>query len=305
MNNPYKKYDLKKFLESISPEEIERKNRIQEEENERVYFQFIAAQKLNKCFLCGLPLNEFDKTKFCYHWFLYPFGIKKRDFDNFLHRIVLRYFNLDSYFRWLANYEKPFRNINDLSGDIQSNQVFQYTIKYKSIEWSISASHSDVEGHNDSQFGREPHFHLQMKVNDLIFIKFNDYHLRFSDEDLFNLELIHQNEGRIGIGYHKGQGISVIEAQDNLKILDDKMTLVDDESTATFRTQTFIQAPDGKPIEGELVQKLLEESNKTKIPFRRLLKKYRTDCKITTIISAGDGVPKMKNRKRRGKSGRA
>ena len=305
MSNPYKNIDLKKYLASFTPVEIEEKNRIQDEENAKVYSEFIAALKLNKCFMCGMGLNEFDENEFCFHWFLHPQGIRKRHFDNYLNNNELRFFNLDSYLRWLANTEKPFRNINDLTEEIASNQLFQYTIKYKNIEWSISVGHTDIAGHKNKKIGSAPHYHLQMKVNGLIFIRFNDYHIRFSDEDLFMLELIRQSEGDVGIGHFKGQGISVLETHANLKILDEKMKLVDNESSATFLTQTFIQAPEGESISGELIAELLEESKKTKIPFRHLFKRHRPDYKITTIVNPGEGVPEMKKRKGRGKSKKA
>ena len=101
--NKYKNENLRKFIESIPQEEIERQTRLQDEENRRDYQEFVGALKNeNKCFLCGFQMGKFDETKPCFHWFTYPNGIKKKHFKNYL-KNPLSFFRLDNYFRWLAN----------------------------------------------------------------------------------------------------------------------------------------------------------------------------------------------------------
>jgi hypothetical protein len=301
MGNPYKKYNLKKFMDSISPEEFEKQNLLQERENERVYAQFKKALESNKCFLCGGVLDEFNEDCPCYHWFLYPKGIRKKHFKNYLNNNQVSFFRLDCYLRWMANSEKPIGNINDLYEERAPGQYFQTTIRFKNLEWVFSVGKTDKEGHENSSHGRFPHYHIQMKVDSRLFIKFNDFHIKFTDDDLFVLELAEQAPDTFVLGHDYGQGINILEDSGNLEKLDKIMTVTEDESRASFYTQTFIEAPEGKPISGELVVKVLQESQETEIPARHILKKYRPDCKIKVIIYPSDSVPAMVKRKGRGK----
>ena len=61
-------------------------------------------------------MDEFVESKPCFHWFTYPTGIKKKFFKKYLENPI-GFFQLDSYFRWLANTEKPIGNINDLKDE--------------------------------------------------------------------------------------------------------------------------------------------------------------------------------------------
>src|ERR1017187_5621749 len=171
--NPYRNKDLRKFIESIPKGEIERQNHLQDERNKHVHNEFITALKTNKCFLCGKQMDTFDELKPCFHWFTYPTGIRKKHFEKYLDK-PLCFFQLESYFRWLANTENPIGNINDLKDETSKTSYLEITIKYKNIEWAFSIGHTDKEGHTNSQVGYIPHYHLQMKVDNRIFLKFND-----------------------------------------------------------------------------------------------------------------------------------
>ena len=82
--NPYKDKDLKKFIESIPQEEKDRITRLQNEEDERVYNDFIVGLKEGKCSLCGNKMDSFEENKPCFHWFACPKGIKKKHFKKYL-----------------------------------------------------------------------------------------------------------------------------------------------------------------------------------------------------------------------------
>jgi len=86
--NPYKDKDLRKFIESIPQDEIDRQTRLQDENNKRVYKEFIDGLKEGKCFLCGGLIDSFDESKPCFHWFTYPKGIKKKHFDKYLEKPI-------------------------------------------------------------------------------------------------------------------------------------------------------------------------------------------------------------------------
>lgn len=296
--NPYSKVNLKKFIESIPDAEVKKQMKLQDEENRKVYKEFIDKLKKNKCFLCGENIDVFNESKPCFHWFTYPKGIKKKYFNNFLKKPI-GFFRLDSYFRWLANSEKPIGNINDLKEETSKTSYIETTYKYKDIVWAFSIGHTDKEGHKNSKWGAIPHYHIQMKIQDRIFLKFNDFHIPFSDEDLFNIELLRQAKDQVKLGYYRGHGIGILENEEILPIIDEALTISENEESATFNRQTIIQATEGNTISTEIIVKAIEESNQTKQPVGKILQKYLSDANFTTIISPGEAVPKMTKRSRK------
>ena len=156
-----------------------------------------------------------------------------------------------------------------------------------------------IEGHQNSIVGNKPHYHIQMKVDDRIFLKFSDYHIPFSDQDLFTIELFEQAGDRVVKNGPHGLGMSSLNNKEILDFIDDTITLTDDFDNATISRQTFIQAPEGETISGELIQKALIESRRTKKPIGKILERLITKAKIQTVLSPGDGVPKMSKRSRK------
>lgn len=290
-----KDQSIRDFFESLSPEEIERMNQEQIEDNERVYKEFI--ENLNKgiCFLCQEKMNSVIEEKPCFHWFTYPDGIRKKHFEKYLSNPV-SFFRLDSYFRWLANTERPFGNINDLSDEISSTSYFESTIKYKNIEWSFSIGHTDLSGHPNAKVGANPHYHIQMLVDNRVFLKFNDFHIEFMDEDMFNIKAMEEAGDLITTKHFYGEGMGMLEDEENLKIIDDVMSISDDEENAIFRRQTMISMPEGKTFSGELIQQAMEESATTKEPIGKILQRLIADANTVTIITPGDAVLKMSKR---------
>lgn len=293
--NPYKDKDLKKFIASIPQDEVDKQTRLQDEENKRVYKEFIDGLNKGKCFLCGEEMNSFDISKPCFHWFTYPTGIKKKYFEKYLNNPI-GFFRLDSYFRWLANTEKPIGNINDLKDETSKTSYLETTYRYKNIEWAFSIGHTDKEGHENSRTGENPHYHIQMKINNRIFLKFNDFHIPFSDEDMFTIEMFEQAGDKVKWGHSFGHGIGILEDEENLEMIDDALTITDDYENAPFNRQILLQAPEGKTISGEIIQQAIEESKRTKKPIGKILQRLLSDANVTSILSPGDGVPKMTKR---------
>lgn len=290
--------DIREFLNNIPPEEIEKINKEQIAQNEAFYKDFKEAYKKNCCSLCGNRIDYFNKNEKCFHWFLYPTGIRKKDFADYLKQPI-GYFKLESYLRWIASMETPLKNINDLSDEVSESKIKEITIRHKNIEWSLNFGSSDKAGHLDSKNANFPHFHLQMLINEQPFIGFNDFHIPFSKEDLFNLELLEKAKDLIKFRNDYGEGMSMIEEQDILLELENNMKISSDEENATFHTRTIFQLPDGKTMSGEILEKVFQESKETKIPARHLIKKYYPDVQIITEICPGKGVPEMKKRSRR------
>jgi hypothetical protein len=76
--------DIIDFINGLTPEQIDEGNKRQLEENIRVYNEFKAAYVKGYCSLCSHPINHFDESRPCFHWFLRPDGIRKKHFDNYL-----------------------------------------------------------------------------------------------------------------------------------------------------------------------------------------------------------------------------
>src|SRR3989344_3360006 len=168
---------------NLSQEEIDKINKDELERAEKEYNKFVSEFKLGKCSYCGENLDYFNKDKPCFHWLLIPKGIKKNDFNSFLKNSEC--FRLMSYLRWIANQEKPFNNINDLKIESKDSKVFEVTIIFQNKEWTFCCAKSDFDGHERFNF---PHYHLCVKIDGNRFINFHDYHLKLSEQDLFELK---------------------------------------------------------------------------------------------------------------------
>jgi len=290
--------NIRELYESLTPEQIEDGNRRQLEENKQVYEEFTSAYKQGNCSLCGHSLTEFISSKPCFHWFLRPHGIKKKHFQKYL-STPIGFFRLDSYLRWIANLESPFKNINDLKSEMNTAKVIEYTIRYKKIDWSVSIGKTDRQGHPDTKNAKFPHFHIQMKFDNNVFIKFNDFHIPFSDEDIFTLRTMEEAPDKVVWSNTYGEGMSILEDHENLNKLDEIMLRTDDTENATFNAGTLIKMPKGETMNGETITKALKESKETGIPVRHILKKYFPQASFMTEISPGDGVPGISKRKAR------
>ncbi len=135
-----------------------------------------------------------------------------------------------------------------------------------------------------------------MKVNDNIFLRFNDFHIPFSDDDFYFFELFNQLSDKFLLNHSYGMGMSVLEDEDNLQILDENLSITNDFDNATFNRQTLIIAPEGETISGELIIQAMTESQETKEPLSKVLERLRGNLIIKVHLSPGDGVPKMTKR---------
>ena len=85
-----------------------------------------------------------------------------------------------------------------------------------------------MKGHPNSKVGSTPHYHIQMKVDDKVFLKFNKYHIPFSDADLFNLSLMEQAGDLVQFEQTFNTGTSVLEDERNLEVIDNVTKVTDD-----------------------------------------------------------------------------
>lgn len=300
--NPYSKEDLRAFIESIPPEVVGENQKQQEKENERIYNEFLESLETGRCFLCGDMTDSFEEEKPCFHWFLYPKGIKKKCFESYLQNPI-GFFQLDSYFRWYANSEKPLGNINDLKEEISKTSYLETTYKYNNIEWAFSIGHTDKEGHDNAAVGSVPHYHIQMKVDGRVFLRFNDFHIPFSDSDLFTMEMFEQASDLVEWGHYRGHGMGIIEDEENLKLIDDVMTTTDKYEDGIFCRQTMITSNPGQTIPGELIGRAIDENSRTKEPIGRIMQRLLAEAEIEASVfaSLSPGTAAVEMTKRSGK----
>lgn len=289
--------DIKGFMNSLTPEQIDEGNRKQEAENKKMFLEFSDAHSKGCCSLCGMKLDYFSPSETCFHWFLKPTEIKKKHFKEYLSEDI-GFFKLESYFRWLATIEQPFRNINDLKCETTESKLLETTIRYKNIEWTLTYGKSDLEGHKDSKNAKFPHYHLQMLVNELPFIRFNDFHIPFSKEDLFNIELL--KEENVLFKNSQAPGMTdILEDSEMLEQVDEHLTVAENEEDASLNFGTMIQMPEGKTMTGDEIAEIFEESKRTKKPVRHLMKEHFPEANIKSTVTAADGVPEKKKRGKR------
>ena len=288
---------MENFIKSIPPEKRNELNKKEIEEHKQQYKEFNERFSKGYCYICKTKIKYFDKNKPCVHWLLKPKGFKKAHFELILKKAD--YSNIDSYLRWVANYEAPLQNINDLSEEKKESMMFEYIIKYKNFEWSFSCSKKDFEGHQKRRQGKYPHYHFQMRIDKKQFINFGDFHIPLSRYDRYIIRT-KRNEIK-GISHQEGFGSGMDAFFRNLspeEILKHAKT-TDGFYKATIHTSYIIQAEPGKTISGDNMVNLIEESKKTGIPLWNLLPKLK-NAKATALISPGNGVPEIFSRKGRG-----
>ena len=128
-----------------------------------------------------------------------------------------------------------------------------------------------------------------MRLNGQVFIKFNDFHLRFTDEDLFNLRCnldpdspIKQSFGSHGAGMKAAVSIP-------LETILNETKSTEKESEGVYRIQTIIEAEPGKSISGEMIANVVAKSKASGKPMAYYLKDTEHLTKI--IVSPVDSVP--------------
>lgn len=280
-----------KHINSLPQEEIDKHVREGEEETEHLYQEFKEAFQKGVCDSCGKSLATFSKDNHCFHWLLRPKGVKKDNIEELLKQ--RGYFRVAAYVRWVANQEAFLCRINDLIEEGDADAVFHWSATYKHIKWTFICNKNDLAGH-DTAGAYFPHYHIEIKLSGLPFVRFNDFHVPFSDEDLFNLKCnaderfpIKQSFGAYGAGMN-----------DAFSIPPEKMlsesTTTDDEGKAVYHIQTIIRAEKGKPIKGEQVAEMIRRSKETGKAMAYHAQEMGLNPQI--VIGTPDEVPNKESR---------
>jgi len=300
------KYNTKKihdFILGIPQDIIQKNNELQILESKKQHDQFTNYFKKHNCYLCKHSLNSYNENVPCLHWLLLPDNMKKRNLLNFLNSGI-DFFSVQTYLKWIANTEFFMRNINDLKEKAPNNVFLLETIKYKNIEWTLSIGKTDLEGHQNSEYGKSPHYHIQILKNNKSIIKFNDCHIPLSDDDLFTIACMQEASDITLNKTPFTDSITDIKAmcdQGYSNDMDAILRTVDDKTEAIINRQTLIEASPNNPISGELIYEAIQENKKTKEPIGRILtrKLQSNNVKIATTLSPSENIPELKKRTQR------
>lgn len=291
MQHDTEKY--RKIFESMTTEEIEEMNRLDDEEHQRQAQAFKEGYKNDICYLCSKPFKTISKDNPCLHWLLRQCKFKKKDFPEIYNKYG--YGNIAAFIRWCANQERLLSNINDLEDEKSDKKILSYTVKWKNIEWTFDCSKNDFEGHQGTSIDY-PHYHFQMRIDRRQFINFNDFHVPFTDQDIFVLknsmeqgDWFKQNFGAIGSGMQ--EAVSV-ELDDILK----HSVRSDNEDEATYHFSTMIDASDN-PIFDEEIYEIQQEAERTGKSFSYVAQsRLKERAKVQTVISPADSIPDIASR---------
>lgn len=287
--------EFRRFFESLSPEQVEELNRKNDEEHQQQADAFRKAYAEDKCYLCGKPFKTISDKEPCLHWLLRQCKFKKKDFPKVYSKYS--YTNMAAFLRWCANQERLLGNINDLADEKPERKVFCSTVKWKNIEWTFDCSESDFAGHGGTN-SNFPHYHFQMRIDGRPFIDFGNFHIPFTDEDMFNLQLIREQSdwfkhgfGAIGSGMQEAMEINPELALQHMQNAD--------ESDATYHLSTMIEAID-KPIPGELLEEIRAESQASGRSMSQIAKeRLEGIANVSTVIEPADSVPGIASRTER------
>lgn len=228
MPNRYGCVDFKKTFETLDSETIDFFTKLDYQQNEQDFQSLCDGLNKGICYLCGKALDDCSEP--CFHWLLNP-KIKKKELRKLFEKPI-SIIKLYTYLTWVANSDTPLININDITADTLPNKMFEATIKYKDFEWSFSLGKTD---YNAEHYGKS-HYHLQAKKNSFVYIKYNDFHIECTPEDMLMIEMIRQGSVEFDYGYSGGLG-SLISGNVPNELL---QTTFSTDKKVFLPTRTFI-----------------------------------------------------------------
>ncbi|MGQ4661471.1 hypothetical protein [Lysobacter sp. F6437] len=288
--------EMRSFLESQTQEEMDYWNEQNDSRSEEQHDKFVASYADGECYLCGKPFKTISRAQPCVHWILRQCKFRKNDFP--LLFPIFGYTQIAAFARWCANQEKFLGAINDLESGKADRKLFEYTVKWKNIEWTFDCSKNDYAGHNGSQTDF-PHYHFQMRVDGRPFINFGDFHIPLSEQDLFHIDLSMSMPDLFKHNFGPGgAGIQTAAEVDPSMLIQETETA--SETEATFRFQTVLTGKNGQPIPGEDLMRLIEESQATGETLASLAHKHLSDkADVRTVISPSENLPEIAKRTER------
>lgn len=301
--NSFDAYNWLKSLPKELVEQISEKNRIN---SETEYKKFTDMFDKGFCYICSSPLMSFNTDSPCLHWFLIPTNIKKHHIKNSIGYLGKKYgfYKTNTYLRWVANYHSPFKNINDFEST-DASKIIEETIVFKNIKWSFSCSVSDFTVHTDSNVGTNPHYHMEMRYDNLPFFRFNDFHIPLTEEDIWKTNLSKSGKDDIVLYNQKAWGMKDFckwganpeNANQILKLAGS----TENAELEDLEINTFITSLEGQTFSGEDIYQAIEKSKKenTSISYQLQESNTLSETIIQTIITPGKAVPEIMTRNKR------
>jgi len=277
------------FLKTLSQEEIEHGNAVNLKSAEDEFRRFTEHFDVGECYLCKKPLASFSKKHPCPHWLLRPSGFKKKDIIAIAEHYG--FIQIQAFLRWVANHDSFAKNINDLKIEERGTKLFEVTIRWKHLEWAFSCAESDYQGHETSQHFNYPHYHFQMRQDKHPFINYNDFHLPFSEMDIINIEAVRAHPDLIRQRYPFGEGMADVLCDEELEyiITSTEPIYDEDEDEGTFRLNSIAIAEEGKTLDGNELNMLIQEAKAKGVTVASLFHKLQ-NANTQIIVSPGPGV---------------
>jgi hypothetical protein len=148
---------------------------------------------------------------------------------------------------------------------------------------------NDYLGHTGTKHSEFPHFHFAMHLDNKPFIKFNDFHIPFTDEDLFNIKCIKDNDLHIDQSFDPyGAGMSDATSMPLETVLQESLVTEDPEN-ATYHIQSLISTDDGSELDMDLILEAINKSKESGKPVANFLKDLQYNRQI--IVSPADSIP--------------
>ena len=290
------RHDTEKYRqisEGVPPDKIKEMNQKNYEEHQRQAVAFKKSYERDICYLCNKSFRTISKDNPCLHWLLRQCKFKKKDFPKIYFQYG--YGNIAAFIRWCANQERFISNINDLEEEKAERKILSYTVKWKNIEWTFDCSKNDFNGHDGTSVDF-PHYHFQMRIDGKQFINFNDFHVPFTDIDVFAIKTsleqgdkFKHNFGSIGAGMQEAIGA-------DLGDIIEHTTRCDTQDEATYHLSTIIDASEN-PISGEEIYEIHKETERTGKSFAFIAQqRLKGKVKIQTMVSPADSIPDIASR---------
>ena len=166
------------------------------------------------------------------------------------------------------------QNINDLSQEGNLEAVFHWSARYKHIKWTFWCTKNDYAGHNN----HPPHFHFEMRLDKNPFIKFNDFHIPFTDEDLFTIRSHEDPESRVKqtFGFH-GAGLEDAFSADPEKLIEG-LTTTENQDEAVYHIHTVIHSEEGIP--NDVLNKAMSIAKEKKVPVANIIREFGYEASV-------------------------
>ena len=292
---------IKSSIHHLSQEDSLAHFEAQRREYDAEYRKFSEHYERNVCYLCGKPFSTIGNSNPCLHWLLRRCKFKKNNFSKVYDKFD--FYGISAFLRWVAYAESGSKNINNLKEESSERKVFETTIKWKNIEWTLDCSNNDLAGHTGTKTDF-PHWHFQMRIDGGQSIKFNELHIPFTENDQLKISL--ENDAETGFIHSFGPGgQGMQERMDQVENNFDEFLENSFSASASedgqIHMQSIINAPD-EGISGEKINEALEmarTTGKTLAYCFNAVLKGEDGVSMFTIASPADSVPEIAKRSER------